>query len=101
MPQKKDIIDYILADRGEEFAARVEGLDCLIYRNDLGLKDEIIEDHDGKIRQILKENVFVQVWEGKAKIRVKVSPGKKETFSMKKIADIAVNAILDELKKEE
>ena len=100
MHKKKDIIDYILADHGEEFSARVKDLDCLIYRNDFNRKDEIIEDQDGKVWQILKENVFIQVWEGKVKIRVKVSPGEKENVSMKKIADIAANAILEEFKKE-
>ncbi|MCD4721499.1 MAG: hypothetical protein K8S13_16800 [Desulfobacula sp.] len=100
MIKKKDIMDNILVGHGEEFAARVEELNCLIYRNESGLKNEISEDPDGKFWQASKENVSVQVWEGKAKIKVRVSPGEK-TISMKRIADIAVNAILEELKKED
>ncbi len=97
----KDIMDDVLVGHGEEFAARVKELDCLIYRNDSSMEDEISEDQGGKIWQTLKENVSVQVWESKAKIKVTVSPGKKENISMKRIANIAMNAILEELKKED
>jgi len=101
MFKKKDIIDNILTDLGEEFAARVEDLDRLVYRNDLNLEDEIIEDRDDKIWRILKEDASVKVWEGGGKVRVKVSSRGRKNISMKKIVDIAVNAILAELKKEE
>ena len=101
MFKKKDIIDNILTDLGEEFAARVEDLDRLVYRNDLSLEDEIIEDRDDKIWRILKEDASVKVWEGGGKVRVKVSSRGRKNISMKKIVDIAVNAILAELKKEE
>jgi hypothetical protein len=42
------------------------------------------------------------VWErgGRAKIKVKISRGKK-IISMEKIAQIAINAIVEELKKED
>ncbi|MBW2653482.1 MAG: hypothetical protein JRC91_00730 [Deltaproteobacteria bacterium] len=101
MFKKKDIIDNILTDLGEEFAARVEDLDRLVYRNGLNLEDEIIEDRDDKIWRILKEDASVKVWEGGGKVRVKVSSRGRKNISMKKIVDIAVNAILAELKKEE
>lgn len=100
MNKKKDIMFNILVGHGDEFAARVEELNCLIYKSDPNLQDEMPEDENGKIWQASEENVSVQVWEGKAKIKVKVSPGKKEHISMKRIADIAVKAILEELKKE-
>ncbi|NOX33475.1 MAG: hypothetical protein GXP56_07025 [Deltaproteobacteria bacterium] len=93
------MMDNILDGQGDDLAARVEELDCLIYKNDPNLKDEMPDDH--KIWQSSKENVSVQVWEGRAKIKVKVSPGKKENISMKRIASIAVNAILEELEKED
>ena len=75
-------------------------IDIVQPDNLLQIKNEISEDPDGKFWQASKENVSVQVWEGKAKIKVRVSPGEK-TISMKRIADIAVNAILEELKKED
>jgi len=100
MHKKNDIMNNILAGNGEDTAPHVEELDCLIYKQDPTLKDEIPGDENKKIWQSSKENVSVQVWEGKAKIKVKVSPGKKGNISMKRIADIAVNAILEELKKE-
>ena len=81
-----------------QFAAPVGELDCLIYKNESDIKHEIIEDHGEKIWQASKENVSVQVWEGKAKIKVKVSEGKRK-ISMEHIANVAVNAIVEELKK--
>lgn len=94
-------MDSVLVGHGEEFASRVKELDCLIYKNDSSIKDGFLEDQGEKIWQTVRENVSVQVWEGRAKIKVKVSPGEKENISMKRIAQIAVNAILEELKKED
>jgi hypothetical protein len=101
MNKKKDIMDSILEGQGEESFARIRELDCLIYKTDSSGQDDLSENSDIKIWQASKENVSVQVWEGKAKIKVKVSPGKKENISMKRIAKIAVDAILGELKKED
>ena len=101
MIKKKNIMDNILVGHGDEFADRVEELNCLIYRNDPHLKNELIESQADTIWQASKENVSVQVWEGRAKIKVKISPGEKKNISMKRIANIAVNAILEELKKED
>ena len=100
MHKKNDIMENILGGSGAEIADRIDKLDCLIYKKEPGLEDESLKDQDGKIWQASKENVSVQVWEDKAKIKVRVSPRKK-TISMKRIANIAVNAILEELKKED
>nr|NJM03010.1 hypothetical protein [Desulfobacula sp.] len=101
MNKKKDIMDSILVGHGDEFASRVEELNCLIYKNGHESMDETPEDREGRVWQASKDNVSVQVWEDKAKIRVKVSSLSKKTLSMKRIADVAVNAILEELKKED
>ncbi len=106
MDPKKDIMGKILGGDDKEFAEKTRELDCLIYR---GTEDDIPDtestDTDNGAREkswkLSKENVSVEVWEGKAKIRLKVGPGKYRTMSMKRIASIAVNAILDELKREE
>ncbi|MDA3916014.1 MAG: hypothetical protein PF690_03470 [Deltaproteobacteria bacterium] len=100
--KKLDIMDNILESLGSvsDFAAPVKELDCLIYKNSSKIKDEILENNGEKIWQASKDNVSVQVWEGRAKIKVRVSQGKK-TISMKQIAQIAVNAIAEELKKED
>ena len=100
--KKIDVMDNILESLGNvsDFAVPVKELDCLIYKNSGKTEDEIFENHGEKIWQVSKDNVSVQVWEGRAKIKVKVSQGKK-TISMKKIAQIAVDAIAEELKKED
>ena len=94
-------MDNILEGLGSDFAAPVEELDCLIYKKDFGIRANESEEYGEKTWQASKDNVSVQVWEGKAKIKVKVSSGKKRNVSMKRIARVAVDAILEELKKED
>ncbi|WP_027362402.1 hypothetical protein [Desulfospira joergensenii] len=108
MNEKKDIMGKILGADDKEFAAKTRELDCLIYRSGTGGKEEGEENLDIGIEgmtekswKISKENVSVEVWEGKAKIRLKVGTGKYKTMSMKRIASIAVDAILEELKRED
>jgi len=98
MNKKKNIMENILVGQGDEFDSREKELNCLIYKNG---HDSREEDPEGKIWQASKDNVSVQVWESKAKIKVKVSSLNKKTISMKRIADVAVNAILEELTKED
>lgn len=99
--KKKDIMDNILVGHGDEFASRAEELNCLIYKNGCEPADEKTENNGGKVWQESRENISVQVWESKARIKVKVTPLNKKALSMKKLASVAVNAILEELKKED
>mgnify|MGYP001550533404 CR=1 FL=1 len=105
MDDKKDIMGEILGADDAEFAGKTRELDCLIYRSGNGDSVDPSPDMDGspseKSWKISKDNVSVEVWEGKAKIRLKVGTGKYKTISMKRIASIAVNAILEELKRED
>ncbi|MCP3875620.1 MAG: hypothetical protein GY699_21005 [Desulfobacteraceae bacterium] len=94
-------MDNILGGQENELSTRIDELDCLIYKNDPQVKNELLEDKGKRVWQTSKENVSVQVWEGKAKIKVKVSPKGKRNISMKRIANVAVHAILEELKKED
>ncbi len=100
MTKKKDIMDSILGHDDQEFANRAQELDCLIYRGGEGRIKEEPTDRVEKSLKISKENVSVEIWEGKAKINVKVSPGTGPVISMKRIASIVVDAILEEMKKE-
>jgi len=101
MSEKKHIMDNILDGNEGGFDDRIDELDCLIYKNDLDKNDETPKDQKEKIWQVSKENVSVRVWESNARIKVTVSPGRKRNISMKQIANVAVNAILEELKKED
>lgn len=97
--KKKDVMDNILTGSDEEFADKTQDLDCLIYRSG----DKNTQDQPGKTKpsfKITRGDVSVEIWEGKAKIRVKVLSGDARSISMKKIANIAVDAIIKELKKE-
>jgi hypothetical protein len=100
MSKKKDIMDHILAGNDEEVASRTRELDCLIYRSDEQGQKKGLARKEEKSWEISKDNVSVEIWEGKAKIKVKLSQGTGHNISMKRIASITVDAILEELKKE-
>lgn len=91
----------ILADGGKSSEDAAKELDCLIYRSFKDDGEQPSEENGANFWEASKENISVQVWEEKAKIRVKVTPKIKGNISMKRIASIAVDAILKELKKEE
>lgn len=101
MQKKKDIMDSILEGHAHDTEDRVDQLNCLIYKNDKSEETLLLENGEKSVWQASKDNVTVQVWEGRAKIKVKVSPGKNKKISMKRIANIAVDAILEELNKED
>ncbi|MCF6246879.1 MAG: hypothetical protein L3J69_05905 [Desulfobacula sp.] len=98
---KKAIMDSILEGHHTEVEDRIDQLDCLIYKKDNTSENDKPKKQEKKVWQTSKENVTVQVWEGKAKIKVKVSPGKNKQISMKRIANVAMNAILEEFNKED
>lgn len=100
MSKKKDIMDSILTGHDEEFENRTRELDCLIYRTDDQVPERKTGPKEKESWKISKGNVSVEIWEGKAKIKVKMSPKASSNVSMKRIASIAVDAILEELKKE-
>ncbi len=101
MERKKDIMDSILRGHAHDTENRVDQLNCLIYKNDKSEDHLRLGSGEESVWQASKDNVSVQVWEGRAKIKVKVSPGKNKKISMKRIASIAMDAILEELKKED
>ena len=101
--KKKDVMDHLLSgkDEGEEFP-EMEELNCLIYRSsddeaEAGLPEPEID----KSWELSRDNVTIQVWESKAKIRIKVSRETRGSISIDRIANIAMDAIVEELKKEE
>ncbi len=102
MNQKKDIMGQILSGDDEAGKGPPRELDCLIYRSVSGEpEDEAFHEPSKGSWKVSKDNVSVEVWESTAKIRMRVSLGKNRQVSMKRIASIAVDAILKELKKED
>lgn len=99
MTKKEDIIESILGTDDKEFETRTRELDCLIYK--AGSFDPETEKNIPASWKITKENVSVQIWEGRAKIKIKVA-SKENTpeVSIQRLAVIAVDAIMAELKKE-
>ncbi|OQY53468.1 MAG: hypothetical protein B6230_00100 [Desulfobacteraceae bacterium 4572_89] len=100
MSKKKDIMDHILAGNDEEIASRTRELDCLIYRSDEEELEKESARNKEKSWKISKDNVSVEIWESRAKIKVRLSQRTDKDISMERIASIAVDAILEELKKE-
>lgn len=100
---KDDIMGDLLNDRGDNSLPSVEELNCLIYRDpkDLAPLADVAGAEPAKSWQSARENVTVQIWESRANIKIRVAAESKASLSMNRIADIAVKAILEELKKEE
>ena len=99
--KQKDIIDEILSGKDDKQSPELEALDYLIYRSADDLPNGSSETETGETTwEESRGNVSIQVWKSKAKIRVKASPEIKKTLSISRIATIAMNAILEELKKE-
>ncbi|HAR34744.1 MAG TPA: hypothetical protein DCR95_11855 [Desulfobacter sp.] len=101
MVKKKNVMDSLLCTDDKAFEGSTKELDCLIYR---GSEDESKSDLPEPILNPswteFRGNVSVEIWEGKAKIRIKVSGDDNAHVSMRKLASIAVEAIMAELQKE-
>lgn len=107
----QDVMDKLLSCEAVEPLPETLMLNQLIYREDNYRADNYREDKvllDGeeagdRVDQIWtasNDKVTVQVWDSRAKIRLKVSQQAHQNICMKSIADIAVKAILDELKRD-
>ncbi|MDD9303953.1 MAG: hypothetical protein HUK40_17050 [Desulfobacter sp.] len=101
MAKKKDVMESILGADDKEFESSTRELDCLIYRTgNQASKKEVVEPASPASWKASKGNVSVEIWEGKAKIKIKVGSGEATHVSMRKLASIAVDAIMAELEKE-
>ena len=112
MGKKKDVMGSILGADDKEFEASTRELDCLIYRTgesessgESGTEPAAPATENAPGGQnswkASKGNVSVEIWEGKAKIKIKVGSDVSGKVSMKRLASIAVDAIMAELEKED
>ena len=102
MAKKKDVMDSILGADDEDFSGETKELDCLIYRTDSASPPSSDPAPASPSSwKVSKGNVSVEIWEGKAKIKIKVGSGTARHVSMKRLASIAVDAIMAELEKED
>ncbi len=102
MVKKKNVMDSLLGTDDETSDGSAKELDCLIYRGGPNeAKPDLPEMTSTPSWKSTRGNVSVEIWEGKAKIRIKVG-GDDNTahVSMRKLASIAVDAIIAELEKE-
>ena len=106
-----DIFDDLFKESPEESDPGLKGLQKLIYRkkrssNATTVKQNVNqqapEDRSAKkkVTYYLSEKVLVELFDAKAKIKVMVPRNTKSRVSMSRIVDYAVNAILEEFKKE-
>ncbi len=95
-----NIINTILSGKEDKPSPEMEDLNCLIYRSSSDLSEtEGGSKESSNIWEFTKGDVSIQIWESKAKIRVKIPPATKQSISISRIAKIAMNAIFEELKK--
>lgn len=95
--KKKDVMDNLLSgkDDGEKFP-EMDELNCLIYRSaDDDVEAGLPEPEIDKSWELSRDSVTIQVWESKAKIRIKVSREARGTISIDRIANIAMDAIVE------
>lgn len=101
MVKKKNVMDSLLSTDDETSESSAKELDCLIYRGGPNeAKPDLPEPTSQPSWSVSKGNVSVEIWEGKAKIRIKVGGDETSHISMRKLASIAVDAIIAELQKE-
>lgn len=101
MVKKKNVMDSLLGADDKTFEGSAKELDCLIYRGGPNeTKPDLPEMTSNPSWSASRGNVSVEMWEGKAKIRIKVSGDDTSHVSMRKLASIAVDAIIAELQKE-
>ena len=79
----------------------IKKLDCLIYKSSTDeVEPNLPEPVSKPLWKASRENVSVEIWEEKAKIKIKVGSDDTSHISMHKLANIAVDAIVAELLKE-
>ncbi|WP_020590067.1 hypothetical protein [Desulfobacter curvatus] len=101
MVEKKNVMDSLLGTDDKTFEGSAKELDCLIYRGGPNeAKPDLPEMTANPSWTASRGNVSVEIWEGKAKIRIKVSGDDTAHVSMRRLANIAVDAIIAELQKE-
>nr|WP_319393373.1 hypothetical protein [uncultured Desulfobacter sp.] len=101
MVKKKNVMDSLLSTDDETSHGSARELDCLIYRGGPNeAKPDLPEPTSTPSWSASKGNVSVEIWEGKAKIRIKVGGDDASHISMRRLASIAVDAIIAELQKE-
>jgi hypothetical protein len=100
-PMRSDIMENLLRAAEDDFMPSVEDLDCLIYSDPSEVPAQMLSAPLNEASwQIEEDDVVVQVSESKARIRIKVDGETRRTISMDRIADIAIEAILAELRSE-
>ena len=103
MVKKKNVMDSLLSTDDKTFDGSGSGkeLDCLIYKGSPNeANHRVPEPISNPSWTASKGNVSVEIWEGKAKIRINVGGDDTSHVSMRKLASIAADAIMAELQKE-
>ena len=102
MPRDKevDVMGLLLSEEVEDDIQEVEQLNCLIYSD----SDNVIESksrapQEEPIWKTENDRFTVQIWETKGNIRIKFLSKPKTKISLQHLANVALNAIMDDLKK--
>ena len=96
----QDVMENLLSCGDSDQLPDAEELNCLIYRNPDSLPDnDEVENQVDRIWTATKDKVTVKIWESRANIRIRVAQDSHRNISMKGIADIAVKAIIEELRR--
>ena len=101
--KKKNVMDSLLSTEDNAIDGSAKELDCLIYQGCTNEKRSALHNlASNPSWTATRGNVSVEIWEweDKAKIRIKVGCDDTSNVSIRKLASIAVDAIMVELQKE-
>ena len=96
----QDVMANLLNCENSDPLPDAEELNYLLYRNSEKPLDALEGPCDvDQIWTASQDKVTVQLWESRANIRIRVARDSNMNISMKGIADIAVKAIIEELRR--
>ncbi len=98
MVTEPTVMDVLLSGEPEK-AADNSGLEQLIYRDPATIEEPVADQHTlGQVWTASRDRVTIQTWDTRASIKIRLNPDTDRDLSMRRIAERAVRAIVEELR---
>jgi len=95
-----DVMESLLSDKVVDESPEIEQLNCLIYSDVDDPLDDADNPEDHQSWDTENDKLKIQVWETKGRIRIRLSPKSDNKISLQRLGEIALNAIMEDLKKD-
>jgi hypothetical protein len=99
----QSVMDSLLSDRGDSHLPEVEELNCLIYRDpmDMPVLPPAARAEHCRAGGNAGDSLNVEMSQSRASIRILVADASRRNISIDRITDIAIDAILAELNRDQ